>query len=163
MAARTTARSMRSSALRSRVQCPAGHRMHIDERATNFCNACLRHDGTKQHGTMMRCEECDYDLCIACCNLARCSMTVAEVKLRTHHSYQNFVAIVVTAAVFVDVLGTCIILPSLSSLCAYADGGPVDTIMDMPISMEEKQAILHTKISPHAFQGEKGAWSGRPP
>lgn len=91
------------------------------------------------------------------------SLTAAQVRLRANKQFRKVVVAVTVFAVFVDILGTCLIIPSLASLCAYADGGPVDTIMAMPISSVEKAVYIQQKISPYAFKGEKGAWQGRPP
>mmetsp|Transcript_90868 Transcript_90868/g.266048 ORF Transcript_90868/g.266048 Transcript_90868/m.266048 type:complete len:678 (-) Transcript_90868:316-2349(-) len=97
------------------------------------------------------------------------SLTPEQVRLRANKRFQYIVVTVTCFAVFIDILGTAISLPALAALCAYAEGGPVDTIMGMPFpgtTAEQeaaRQAVIEENISPHAFQGERGAWSGAPP
>jgi len=69
-------------------------------------------------------------------------------------------------AVFADILGTAIVSPALSSLCAYAEGdaSPYSRIMATPNATDaEKNAMVAELISPYAFKGPKGAWNGSPP
>jgi hypothetical protein len=45
---------------RTRTTCESGHRLEEDYREFNVCDRCER------EGTLWRCEECDYDLCVDC-------------------------------------------------------------------------------------------------
>ena len=93
-------------------------------------------------------------------------ITAAQVRLRTNKSFQLVVVIVTIFAVFADILGTAVILPGLASVCTFAEGGPGDELekqraLGLPEEVYQEQ--LEKFISPHAFKGEPGAWSGSPP
>lgn len=100
-------------------------------------------------------------------------VTTNQVRLRTNKRHQQVVVAVVVFGVFIDVMGTVIVMPALASLCSYAENGPVDSIL--AVTEEEAQflgfpsrevfrnASIERSISPHAFRGERGAWAGSPP
>lgn len=98
---------------------------------------------------------------------------LGQVKLKTSKRFQQIVVATTVFAVFIDVMGTVIVMPALASLCAYAENGPYDLIMavtdpeaqQMGYSSKEayRTATIQDSISPHAFKGEKGAWDGAPP
>lgn len=76
-------------------------------------------------------------------NAVRNSLSQAQVKLRTNKKFQKVVAAVTILAVFADILGTAIVSPALSSLCAYAEGdaSPYSRIMATPNATDaEKNA-----------------------
>mmetsp|Transcript_10999 Transcript_10999/g.25129 ORF Transcript_10999/g.25129 Transcript_10999/m.25129 type:complete len:685 (-) Transcript_10999:142-2196(-) len=93
--------------------------------------------------------------------------TAAQVRLRTNKRFQLVVVGVTVFAVFADILGTAVIMPGLASVCTYAEGGPGDALEQQfqagLIPPDVYQAEKDKYISPHAFKGEKGAWSGSPP
>ena len=93
-------------------------------------------------------------------------ISAAQVRLRTNKSFQLVVVAVTIFAVFADILGTAVILPGLASVCTFAEGGPGDELEKqraLGLPEEEYQEQLAKFISPHAFKGERGAWSGSPP
>ncbi|CAE7460787.1 unnamed protein product [Symbiodinium sp. CCMP2592] len=91
----------------------------------------------------------------------------AQVRLRTSKRFQHVVAGVTIFAVFADILGTAIIMPGLASVCTFASGGPGDFLEQQRaaglLTEEAFQEQTQLYISPHAFKGERGAWSGAPP
>jgi len=82
-------------------------------------------------------------------------MSALQVKLRTNHKFKKICACVTLMVVFVDILGTALVMPVLGPLCAYAEGGPVDTIMKMDVPLEVKAATLEEIIHPDAFKDPK--------
>eukprot|EP00927_Polykrikos_kofoidii_P071177 TRINITY_DN67485_c0_g1_i1.p1 TRINITY_DN67485_c0_g1~~TRINITY_DN67485_c0_g1_i1.p1 ORF type:complete len:670 (-),score=115.42 TRINITY_DN67485_c0_g1_i1:232-2241(-) len=78
-----------------------------------------------------------------------------RAKLRTNKRFQQVVAATTIFAVFCDILGSAIIMPGMVSVCAWADGGPADNIMNLPLSDAEKLAMTQQYVSPHAFKDPK--------
>ncbi|CAE7584861.1 unnamed protein product [Symbiodinium natans] len=91
----------------------------------------------------------------------------AQVRLRTSKRFQLLVAGITIFAVFADILGTAIIMPGLASVCTFAEGGPGHFLEQQLaaglLSQEVYEAQTQQYISPHAFKGEPGSWSGAPP
>ena len=84
------------------------------------------------------------------------SLSKWQVKLRANKRFQGIVAAVTIFAVFCDVLGTAVILPGLASVCAYADGGPAEQIVNNPhLTPAAKIDMLDKYVSPHAFKDPK--------
>ncbi|CAJ1377894.1 unnamed protein product [Effrenium voratum] len=92
-------------------------------------------------------------------------ITAVQVRLRTSKGFQRVVVAVTLFAVFADILGTAVILPGLASVCTFAEGGPGDLLEKQRENLPEEvyQEQIQQLISPHAFKGERGAWSGSPP
>merc|ERR1712187_162712 len=57
-------------------------------------------------------------------------ISMAQAKLKVSKRFKTIVANSVLLIVAVDILGTAIVMPALPSLCAWADGGPAETLID---------------------------------
>lgn len=82
-------------------------------------------------------------------------LSPAQVKLRTNKKFKTLVAVTTMAAVFVDILGTALVMPVLPALCSYAPGGPYETIMAQPAPLEVREALVKELINPDAFKDPK--------
>jgi MFS family permease len=82
-------------------------------------------------------------------------LSTLQVKLRTNKRFKMIVANVTMLAVFVDILGSALVMPVFPALCSYAEGGPVDTIMKMDIPLEARVALRDEIIHPDAFKDPK--------
>jgi len=82
-------------------------------------------------------------------------LSALQVKLRTNRRFQTIVGITTLFAVFIDILGTALIMPVLPALCAYAEGGTADAIMSMDIPLQAREDLLKEIIHPDAFKDPK--------
>merc|ERR1711862_110402 len=95
---------------------------------------------------------------------------MAQAKLKVNKRFKMIVANSVLLIVAVDILGSALVFPALPSLCAWAEGGPADTLVEeakqsagydsMTSAMKaafdsQLDSIVEQYISPDAFKDPK--------
>lgn len=78
-----------------------------------------------------------------------------QVKLRTNARFKMIVGCTTIMAVFVDVLGSALVMPVIGPLCSWAENGPADSIMAMDMPLTGKLAMIEEIIQPDAFKDPK--------
>lgn len=97
-------------------------------------------------------------------------ISMAQAKLKVNKKFKSIVATSVLFIVAVDILGSALVYPALPSLCAWAEGGPADTLIkeakkqanydSLPDAHkaafdEGLDAVVQEYISPDAFKDPK--------